>query len=125
MERKTLIQRDTLMLPEDAGMQALELLQPGKAGKRAVVQFLRRIDLKKAGMIAGGAAVVIAAVNLVGQYGFYRGIVARELKKQLAPLYKKLDELTEENRRLREELRRLYEAPAHFPDGGKPLKQLF
>ena len=36
----------------------------------------------------------------MAEYGFYRGIVARELKKQLAPLHKKLDELTEKGQQL-------------------------
>ena len=38
------------------------------------------------------------------RYKFYQGIVARELKKQLAPLNDKLDALQAENRMLRAEL---------------------
>ena len=38
------------------------------------------------------------------RYKFYQGIVARELKKQLAPLNDKLDALQAENRMLRVEL---------------------
>ena len=45
-----------------------------------------------------------AAAGTVSRYKFYQGIVARELKKQLAPLNDKLDALQDENRMLRAEL---------------------
>lgn len=59
---------------------------------------------KKAGLIAGGVTVVCAAAGTASRYKFYQGIVARELKKQLAPLNDKLDALQAENRMLRAEL---------------------
>ena len=56
------------------------------------------------GLIAGGVTVVCAAAGTASRYKFYQGIVARELKKQLAPLNDKLDALQAENRMLRAEL---------------------
>ena len=47
----------------------------------------------------------------MSRYKFYQGIVARELKKQLAPLNDKLDALQDENRMLRAELEKK-QAPA-------------
>lgn len=72
--------------------------------QRAVLQVVRKVDWKKAGLIAGGVTVVCAAAGTASRYKFYQGIVARELKKQLAPLNDKLDALQAENRMLRAEL---------------------
>ncbi len=83
---------------------ALELFQQGKLNKRTVIQVMRKVDLKKVGLVAGGAAVVMGAVSVTGKYSFYKGIVAGELKRQLAPMNKKLDELKAQNEALKSEL---------------------
>lgn len=59
------------------------------------------------GLIAGGTAAVLTVVSVAGRYGIYRGAVAAELKRQLAPLHRKLDQLQAENRMLRTELEQL------------------
>lgn len=91
--------------PED--ISPLELLQPGKLNKRTVMRLLRKVDIKKIGIAAGGAAVVLSAVSLTGRYTFYKGIVSGELKRQLAPVNKKLDELKAQNAELNAEVERL------------------
>ena len=91
--------------PED--ISPLELLQPGKLNKRTVMRLLRKVDVKKVGIAAGGAAVVLSAVSLTGRYTFYKGIVSSELKRQLAPVNKKLDELKAQNAELKAEVERL------------------
>ena len=91
--------------PED--ISPLELLQPGKLNKRTVMRLLRKVDVKKVGIAAGGAAVVLSAVSLTGRYTFYKGIVSGELKRQLAPVNKKLDELKAQNEELKAEVERL------------------
>lgn len=91
--------------PED--ISPLELLQPGKLNKRTVMHLLRKVDVKKVGIAAGGAAVVLSAVSLTGRYTFYKGIVSSELKRQLAPVNKKLDELKAQNAELKAEVERL------------------
>ena len=73
------------------------------AGAAAVAAGAGLIYLP-AGLIAGGVTVVCAAAGTASRYKFYQGIVARELKKQLAPLNDKLDALQAENRMLRAEL---------------------
>lgn len=91
--------------PED--ISPLELLQPGKLNKRTVMRLLCKVDIKKVGIAAGGAAVVLSAVSLTGRYTFYKGIVSGELKRQLAPVNKKLDELKAQNAELKAEVERL------------------
>lgn len=79
---------------------------PGKK-LPAAVNTLRKLDVKKVGLIAGGTAAVLTVVSVAGRYGIYRGAVAAELKRQLAPLHRKLDQLQAENRMLRAELEQL------------------
>ena len=77
---------------------------PGKK-LPAAVNTLRKLDVKKVGLIAGGTAAVLTVVSVAGRYGIYRG--AADLKRQLAPLHRKLDQLQAENRMLRAELEQL------------------
>ena len=95
------------LLPVRAESAAPALLRGKKLDQRAVFQLVRKVDWK----IAGSTAVVCAAAGTVSRYKFYQGIVARELKKQLAPLNDKLDALQDENRMLRAELEKK-QAPA-------------
>ena len=99
------------LLPVRAESAAPALLRGKKLDQRTVFQFGRKINWKKAGLIAGGTAAVCAAAGTVSRYKFYQGIVARELKKQLAPLNDKLDALQDENRMLRAALEKK-QAPA-------------
>lgn len=85
----------------------LELLQPGKLNKRNIMHLMRRVDIKKVGIVAGGAAAVLSVMSLTGRYTFYKGIVSGELKRQLAPVNKKLDELKAQNAELKAEVERL------------------
>lgn len=82
----------------------------GKAiGKRAaegVVQALPLKEIKKYGLLAGGAALGLAAVNNVLRTQSYRLAVSRELKKQLKPINDKLDALEKENAELKKELKK-------------------
>ena len=91
--------------PED--VSPLELLQPGKLNKRNVVRLIRKVDIKKLGLVAGGAAAALSVISLTGRYTFYKGIVSGELKRQLAPVNKKLDELKAQNAELKAEVERL------------------
>ncbi len=88
-------------------LSPLELLQTGKLNKRNVLRLMRKVDIKKVGLAAGGAAVVLSAVSLTGRYTFYKRIVSGELKRQLTPVNKKLDELKAQNAELRAEVERL------------------
>lgn len=92
------------ILPVRAESDTPAPLRGKKLDQRAVLQVVRKVDWKKAGLIAGGVTIVCVAAGTASRYKFYQGIVARELKKQLAPLNDKLDALQAENRMLRAEL---------------------
>lgn len=104
---KKLAKRTTTVEPQVEDLSPLEILQTGKINKRTVMHLMRKVDIKKVGIAAGGAAVVLSAVSLTGRYTFYKGIVSGELKRQLAPVNKKLDELKAQNAELRAEIERL------------------
>ena len=71
------------ILPVRAESAAPAPLRGKKLDQRAVLQVVRKVDWKKAGLIAGGVTVVCAAAGTASRYKFYQGIVARALKKQL------------------------------------------
>ena len=64
---------------------------PGKK-LPAAVNTLRKLDVKKVGLIAGGTAAVLTVVSVASRYGIYRGAVAAELKevKEYNPHYESL-----------------------------------
>ena len=44
-----------------------ELAYPARLGKRAVVQVLRKADVKKAALAVGGTALVLSAIGAAGK----------------------------------------------------------
>ena len=68
------------IFPVRAESAAPAPLRGKKLDQRAVLQVVRKVDWKKAGLIAGGVTVVCAAAGTASRYKFYQGIVARELK---------------------------------------------
>ena len=104
---KKIAKRSVEVEVQPGDISPLELLQPGKLNKRTVMHLLRKVNVKKVGIAAGGAAVVLSAVSLTGRYTFYKGIVSGDLKRQLAPVNKKLDELKAQNAELKAEVERL------------------
>ena len=62
-----------------------ELAYPARLGKRAVVQVLRKADVKKAALAVGGTALVLSAIGAAGKRQFYLLEQA-----QLAGLFKQL-----------------------------------
>ena len=81
-----------------------ELMRSGKLSVRKALQLIRKVDFKKALIISGAAAAAVSVVNLTGKYRFYNSVVSGELKKQLAPVNKKLDELQKQNLELQKQL---------------------
>ena len=98
------------LLPHQAKQEktnALSLAAPKGIAGRAAMQAIKNIDAKKAVTVAGGAVLAASVISLAGKYRFYKGIVAGELKRQLAPVNKKLDELKAQNAELKAEVERL------------------
>ena len=104
-----LLKKKAKALSHPEAALALELARSAKVDKKLMHQVLSRADtgkLKKLGLLGAGIAGAAALVNTVSQYTFYRGIVARELKKQLAPLHRQLDEMEDELQELKKQSRR-------------------
>ena len=86
---------------------ALSLAAPKGIAGRAAMQAIKNIDVKKTAAVAGGVVLATSVVSLAGKYRFYKGIVAGELKKQLAAVNKKLDALQKQNEELQAEIAEL------------------
>ena len=81
--------------PVETGILDIDLRsdKPVKVNKRLAVQAIKKLDTPKTRRIAAaaiGAVAVSAAVHSVSQSRFYRSAVAREMKKQLAPLQEQI-----------------------------------
>ena len=86
-----------------------------RGGKNRSHHVLRRSDMKKVGLIAGGAFIALTALNVYSHYKLHQKIADRKLKKQLAPLNAQLDELRTENEALRQALAELKPRPLRSP----------
>ena len=84
--------------PVEVGILDIDLhsAQPVKVNKNLAVQALKKLNTPKtrrAAAVVVGAAAVSAAVHSVSKYQFYRSSVAKEMKKQLAPLQEQISAL--------------------------------
>ena len=68
---------------------------------RRVSKLLEPKNLKRLGIAAVCGTATLSVVGSVSRMRMYRAAMARELKKQLAPVNKKLDELEAQNDELR------------------------
>ena len=90
-------------------LEALSLPASGKLSRRVSGQLLRAADrkqLRRLGLMAGGALGVLALAGSFYRYETFKLAMARELKKQLAPVKAQLSELEKQNEALRQELAR-------------------
>lgn len=94
------------VLREEAALVPAAGKAIGRKAAEGLVQALPVKELKKYGLLAGGALLGFAAVNNVLRAQSYRLAVARELKKQLKPINDKLDALEKENAELKKELKK-------------------
>lgn len=76
----------------------------GKKGSESVALALPLQQIKKYGLLAGGALLGLSAIGSTARTASYRMAVSRELKKQLKPIHEKLDKLEKENAELKAEL---------------------
>ena len=86
------------------GLRLLTSPQFSKKERLRALEALRGVNARKVLLFSCGAAAVFSAASLAGRYTFYRGVVAGELKRQLAGVNRKLDLLNEQNEQLRAEL---------------------
>ena len=94
--------------PADAGLieAALRGEKPKKLGAALAAEALKKLNTPKTRRliaVAGGAAAVSAAAHSASRRRFYRSAVAKEMKKQLAPLQEQIAELQKSVDALRSE----------------------
>ena len=70
------------ILPVRAESAAPAPLRGKKLDQRAVLQVVRKVDWKKAGLIAGGVTVVCAAAGTASRYKFYQRSEERRVGKE-------------------------------------------
>ena len=75
-----------------------------RGGKNKSHHVLRKSDMKKVGLIAGGAFVALTALNVYSHYKLHQAIADRKVKKQLEPMRAELEELRTQNEALRQAL---------------------
>lgn len=96
--------------PAETALELLPmLLAKDKSGDQKLLRFvLSNVNAANLKRLAAVAVAGGVAVSLVGNWlhnRVYRAAVARELKKQLAPVNKKLDELEKQNEDLKKQLK--------------------
>ena len=109
MKKKALVTAAKKALAVRAGKAVLEQLPVDQKKLRLAAAVLEKVDLKRLGVVAVSGAAAISLAGSALQARMTRAALRRELKRQLAPVNKKLDELEEQNKELRrqnEELRR-------------------
>ena len=94
--------------PAETALELLPmLLAKDKSGDQKLLRFvLSNVNAANLKRLAAVAVAGGVAVSLVGNWlhnRVYRAAVARELKKQLAPVNKKLDELERQNEELKKQ----------------------
>ena len=80
------------------------LLQQLPVDRKLLEKLLRHLnprDLKFFALALVGASVLVSVLGTVGHERLYQAAVAREMKKQLAPVNRKLDELEKQNEELK------------------------
>ena len=92
-----------------AGKAVLEQLPVDQKKLKLAAALLEKKNLKRLGVVAASGVAALSLGSSMLQARLTRAALRRELKRQLAPVNKKLDELEEQNKELRrqnEELRR-------------------
>ena len=92
---------------QKAEAAVLEAIPVDQKLLRGIVRHLNARDLKRLGIVALGGAAAVSLAGTVGQYRMIRQLMARELKKQLAPVNAKLDALQEQNEALQRQNREM------------------
>ncbi|MBQ1380914.1 MAG: hypothetical protein IIY79_02740 [Ruminococcus sp.] len=79
----------------DAGILDIDLhsAQPVKVNRKLALAALQKLNTpttRRVAAVALGAVAVSTAVHSASKYQFYRSAVAKEMKKQLAPMQEQL-----------------------------------
>ncbi len=78
----------------------LELLPVDQKTLRRAARLMEPKNLKRLGVAVFGGTALLSLLASIGHDRVYRAMVARELKKQLEPVNRKLDVLEKQNEEL-------------------------
>ena len=92
---KTLM--DNKAIASRAEQAMIERLPVDQKTLRMIGKVLEPKNLKRIGIAAVGGSVLVSIVSSLGRDRINRAETARELRKQLTPLQKKLDDLEAQN----------------------------
>ena len=92
-----LMKKNSDVIAEKAGQMLLEKLPVDQKLVQRTVKLLEPKNLKRIAIAAVGGSVLISIVSSIGHDRVYRAAVSHEMKKQLEPLRKKLDDLEAQN----------------------------
>lgn len=84
-----------------ASQALLEQLPVDEKKLRRAAALLEPKNLKRLGIVAVGGTAALSLTGSLIQSRLYRAALARELKRQLAPIHKKLDALEQQNKELK------------------------
>ncbi len=97
------------LLMSRAGEALLEQLPVDQKHLRRAAKLMEPKNLKRLGILTAGGMLSLSLLGDIGQMRLYRTAMAKELRRQLAPVNKKLETLEKQNEELRlqnEELRK-------------------
>ena len=109
MKKTTVVPAAKAALAVRAGKAVLEQLPVDQKKLRLAAALLEPKNLRRLGVIALSGTAALSLGGSLLQTRLTRAALRRELKRQLAPIEKKLDELEAQNKALRaqnDELRR-------------------
>ncbi len=100
------VPKQALIVPKQslsayAQQRVLEQLPVDTKALRKAAKYLEPKRLKLVALAAVGGGALLSLLSSVGHERLYQAAVARELKRQLAPLNAKLDRLETQNEELR------------------------
>lgn len=102
--KKTIARKILATRAEEALMEQLPV---DKKTLKRVSWLMEPKHLKRLAIVAVGGSAAFSLIGTVSQIRMYRRSMARELKKQLGPINRKLDELEEQNEELKKQNRQL------------------
>ena len=109
MKKTSVIPAAKTAIAVRAGKAVLDQLPVDQKKLKLAATLLEKKNLKRLGVVAVSGAAALSLAGSALQARMTRAALRKELKRQLAPVNKKLDELEEQNKELRrqnEELRR-------------------
>ncbi len=103
-QRKTVIKSPLPVVPDTKSILAaqaeqmiLDKLPIDQKTLRLAQKLITPANIKRAAIVVAGGSVAISIISSFSQNRVYQAMVAKEMKKQLEPLRKKLDKLEAQN----------------------------